>query len=182
MSIHSPTASSLRRMPLARELSIAFAGILLLALSARVQVPFWPVPMTLQTLTVMALGLTLGAGRGAAITLCYLLSGLAGMPVFAGAMAGPAVFAGPTAGFLLGMPLMAAIAGLGRGQGTLIRLTALTFASIALYAAGLAWLAQFVAADRLLAVGLLPFLFGDSVKIALCALMPSALARFTRLD
>lgn len=180
MSIHSPAASSLRRPALTRELSIAFAGILLLALSARVQVPFWPVPMTLQTLTVMGLGLTLGARRGAAITLGYLLTGLAGLPVFAGAMAGPAVFMGPTAGFLLGMPVMAALAGLGRGHGALIRCVALIGASFALYAAGLAWLSQFVAADRLLAVGLLPFLFGDSVKIALCAFLPAAFGRFAR--
>ncbi|RRH74273.1 biotin transporter BioY [Falsigemmobacter faecalis] len=180
MSIHSPAAHPLRRLPLARELSIAFAAILLLALSARVQVPFWPVPMTLQTLTVMGLGLTLGARRGAAITAGYLLAGLAGMPVFAGAMAGPAAFMSPTAGFLMGMPLMAAIAGLGRGRGALVRTLALIGASFALYAAGLAWLSQFVAADRLLAVGLLPFLVGDSVKIALCALFPAISGRFTR--
>jgi biotin transport system substrate-specific component len=180
MSIHSPAAVPLRRLPLARELSIAFAAILLLALSARVQVPFWPVPMTLQTLTVMGLGLTLGARRGAAITAGYLFAGLAGMPVFAGAVAGPGVFMGPTAGFLLAMPVMAAIAGLARGRGALLRITALIAATVVLYAAGLAWLSQFVAADRLLAVGLLPFMIGDSVKIALAAFLPAALGRITR--
>ncbi len=91
-----------RTAPLARPALLALAGALALTLGAKIQVPFWPVPMTLQTLALM-LVIGLGGLRLAlASVTAYLGAGLAGLPVFAGALAGPAYFAGPTAGFLAG--------------------------------------------------------------------------------
>lgn len=73
----------------------AVLGSLLLAASAKVQVPFWPVPMTMQSMVVILLGMAYGSRLATATVLLYLLEGLAGLPVFAGPGAGPAYMAGP---------------------------------------------------------------------------------------
>ena len=100
-----------RRSPrFARDAALAIGGALALALSAKVQVPFTPVPMTLQTLVVLALGAAYGARLATATIALYLLEGLLGLPVFAGALAGPAYMVGPTGGFLAGFLLAAALA------------------------------------------------------------------------
>src|SRR6202789_1304863 len=82
-----------------RGFALALGGSLLLAVSAKVQVPFFPVPLTLQTLVVLLPGAALGARLAAASVALYLIEGLAGLPVFASAVAGPVYMAGPTGGF-----------------------------------------------------------------------------------
>src|ERR687893_287399 len=92
----------------ARRVGMAMAvvfGVCLLTLSAKVQVPFWPVPMTMQTLVVFMLGMAYGARLGAATVFAYLLVGAAGLPVFAGTPErgiGLTYMMGPTGGFLIG--------------------------------------------------------------------------------
>src|ERR1700757_150507 len=93
----------------ARFAALAVLGTLALAVSAKVQVPFYPVPMTLQTLVVLILGAAFGARLAGATVALYLLEGLIGLPVFAGDIAGPAYMAGPTGGYLIGF-LVAAVA------------------------------------------------------------------------
>lgn len=80
---------------LGRSAALIVGGSLVLALSAKIQVPFWPVPMTMQSLVVLLIGMAYGSRLGAAAVLAHLLEGLAGLPVFAGAVAGPAYMAGP---------------------------------------------------------------------------------------
>ena len=87
---------------LLRGAALALLGTLVLVASAKVQVPFYPVPMTLQTLAVLTLGAWFGARLAAATVALYLGEGLIGLPVFAGAAAGPAYLAGPTGGYLVG--------------------------------------------------------------------------------
>lgn len=100
------------------EALILIAGTIILTASAKAQVPFYPVPMTLQTLVVVALGLFLGPVRGSGIVIAYILQGLAGYPVFAGtppAPSGLAYVAGSTGGYLAGFAISAFAAGwLGR--------------------------------------------------------------------
>ena len=103
-----PTRRSLR---FARDAALAVGGALALAVSAKIQVPFTPVPMTLQTLVVLALGAAYGSRLAAATVGLYLLEGLLGLPVFAGALAGPAYMVGPTGGFLAGFLVAAALVG-----------------------------------------------------------------------
>ena len=91
-----------RRAPLLRGAALAFLGTLVLVVSAKVEVPFYPVPMTLQTLAVLTLGALFGARLAAATVALYLGEGLIGLPVFAGAAAGPAYLVGPTGGYLVG--------------------------------------------------------------------------------
>jgi len=144
---------------------------LIIALAAHVTVPFWPVPMTLQTMAVMLIAGLFGAQLGVAAMLAYLVEGAAGLPVFASGI-GPAVLIGPTAGYLLGMIAAAAIVGL--AQTHLQRAGAMLLATIVIYALGAAWLSQFVGAEKALTMGVMPFLAGDAAKGALawaaCAL------------
>src|SRR3954447_17864178 len=85
-----------------RALVLTATGAALLTLSAKIQVPFAPVPMTMQTLVVLMIGAAYGWRRGGAAGALYLAGGAAGLPVCAGAAAGPAYLAGPTGGFLAG--------------------------------------------------------------------------------
>ncbi|SVD67877.1 uncharacterized protein METZ01_LOCUS420731, partial [marine metagenome] len=89
---------------------LAVAGTLLLAISAKVQVPFWPVPMTMQTFVVLLLGIAYGPRLGVATGALYLLEGAVGLPVFAQG-AGMAYLVGPTGGYLFGFVLAMYIVG-----------------------------------------------------------------------
>lgn len=150
---------------------LAIGGSLAIAASAQIQVPIQPVPMTMQSLVVLLVGVAYGWRLGAATLLLYLAEGLCGMPVFAGFRAGPAALLGPTGGFLLGFVPAAALAGwlAARGWTQGLWRSALLFAAghAALFASGIAWLSIPLGLDRAIAVGLAPFLAGTAAKVAL---------------
>ncbi len=150
----------------ARFWGMALLGSAVLAASAQVSLPMWPVPATLQTLAVLLLGALGGARVGVASVALYLAEGAAGLPVFAGATGGLAVLAGPTAGYLLGFLPAAWIAGQA-GQGVLRQAGVLTAAHLVLFAPGVAWLAGFVGLERALMAGFVLFVPGTLVKTAL---------------
>ncbi len=166
---------------LGAKIGLTLAAAALIALGAKVQVPFWPVPMTLQTLAVLVIAAGLGPRLGLAAMGAYMAAGLAGLPVFAGSPErglGLAYLAGPTTGFLLGMALSMIVTGaLAQGRGLGMRAVAMLAGTVAIYVPGLIWLSAFVPADRLLAVGVAPFILGDMVKIALGALALQAVTR-----
>ncbi|KMO44721.1 hypothetical protein VQ03_01760 [Methylobacterium tarhaniae] len=168
----------------ARTVAIVLAGVLLVTLAAKVQIPFWPVPMTLHTLAIMAVASSLGPRLAVATVLGYLAAGAAGFPVFSGTPErglGVAYMAGPTGGYLAGYLVAAGLVGaLAAGRGLLGRLAAMLAGLAVIYALGLAWLALFVPADRLVALGLAPFLLGDLVKIGLAAAGTAALPALRR--
>lgn len=175
MQLSAPVSAS-RSLP--RNIALTLAAAALITLSAKTQVPFWPVPMTLQTMAVMAIAAALGPRLGVAAYLTYLGAGLAGLPVFAGSPErgiGLAYALGPTGGFLIGMLLMAGVTGwLAQGRGLVMRLMAMLAGVALVYAAGLAWLSGFVPADKLLAAGFTPFILGDLVKTVVAALLIEA--------
>lgn len=159
------------------------AGVAVMTASAKVQIPFWPVPMTLHTMAVMACAVFLGPRMATAIFVAYLAAGAAGLPVFSGSPErglGIAYMAGPTGGYLLGYLIASGLTGvLAAGRGTIGRITAMLVGMIPIYGLGMAWLALFVPSAELLAQGLVPFLLGDLLKIILVAaagLMGPALA------
>lgn len=162
------------------QVGVVLAGTALLALSARVQVPFWPVPMTLQTLAVLTVGATFGARMAAATVLAYLAEGAIGLPVFAGG-GGIGYMAGPTGGYLLGFLLAAVFAGWAsdRGllRGILPALGVFLLAEALIFGPGVLWLAGFTGAEKALAGGLLPFLPGEALKLGLAALILPSLRR-----
>ena len=101
-ALWSPAAGS----PAIRAIALAVIGSILLTLSAKIQVPFWPVPMTMQTFVVLVLGVAYGWRLAGATVLLYLAQGALGLPVFA-AGGGPAYMDGPTGGYLVGFLLAA---------------------------------------------------------------------------
>ncbi|MGI9338269.1 MAG: biotin transporter BioY [Gammaproteobacteria bacterium] len=150
---------------------IALVGAALLTLSAQFKVPFYPVPMTLQTLVVLALPLFFG-WRGAASVGAYLAAGAAGLPVFA-AGGGIGYFFGPTGGFLPGFLLAAGFVAMfmggGGGKPLWRPLAVLLVADALLFLSGVIWLAQFVGFDAAVKGGFLQFALGDLLKVIVVA-------------
>jgi biotin transport system substrate-specific component len=150
---------------------VIVTGSILLSLSARFSfpVPFSPVPITLQTLVVLYLGLTLGKERAFASIMAYIGQGVIGFPVFAGGKAGFAVLAGPTGGYILGFAFAAYITGLAAERGMdrkiITNFLAMLVGNIIIYAFGAFWLSLFLGANKALTLGVLPFIPGDLVKI-----------------
>ena len=179
----TPTAV-VRSLP--ARIAIVLALTMVLALSARVQVPFWPVPMTLQTLAVLGIAGLAGPQIAGAAMLGYLAEGLAGLPVFAGTPAhgvGIAYLVGPTGGYLAGMLVASVVVGaLVRHSGghALLIGAAMVAGSAIVYAAGAAWLSQFVGLDRAVEAGVVPFLLGDAVKATLATAVVLAVGRATK--
>ncbi|GAA0556480.1 biotin transporter BioY [Rhizomicrobium electricum] len=159
------------------------AGTGILTASSYIQVPFYPVPMTMQTLAVTLVGAVLGWRLGAATVVAWLLAAAAGLPVLAGDhLTGPAVFIGPTAGYLLAFPLMAALTGFLAERGWTGKRPLLAFASMVAgnglcLVLGTAWLSVLVGPEKAIALGMLPFLAGGLVKSALAAAFLKAIGR-----
>jgi len=153
------------------------AGSMLLTLSAKAAIPFFPVPMTLQTLVVLALGMALGPRLGAAAVITYLAQGAIGLPVFAGTPEkgiGLAYMLGTTGGYLVGFVLAALATGvLAERQwdrSVLTTIAAMVIGNVIIYACGLAWLGTIVGWDKpVLAWGMTPFLLGDLAKVLIAA-------------
>lgn len=176
------------RSAVLRNLALAIAGSLLMVAAAKIKVPFWPVPMTLQTLAVLALGAAYGARLGAATMALYIAYGLAGLPVFTNTppvAAGPLYLAGPTGGFLLGFIAAAFIAGWAAARGaSLLRLAGgLLLADLALMTVGCLWLAfgaqmaggaNGVGLAKAFVYGVQPFLLGEALKTALVVCLAGA--------
>lgn len=161
----------------AKRLALILGGSLLIAIAAQISVPMLPVPMTLQTLAILAVGLTMGARLASAVMLTYLAEGAMGLPVFANGGAGLAYMTGPTAGFLLGFVAMAWLAGWASDRGltrSFLGAAAVALvASATLYLPGLAWpaLVMGTTVPELMSGWMLPFLAGDAVKAVLAALI-----------
>ena len=160
------------------DVALIIGGSLLIGLCARLAIPLPPVPVSGQTFGVLMIGALLGARRGSLCVLAYIIEGVAGLPVFALGRAGLPVLLGPTGGYLVGFIAAAYITGLlaekgwDRRIGTTV--LAMLLGNVAIYAFGLLWLSSLVGVSRALAVGLYPFIVGDSLKIALAAaVLPS---------
>ncbi len=162
------------RTDLRRDLALAVAGSMLIALLARLEIPLQPVPITGQTFGVLLVGALLGSRLGAAATLTYLGWGAIGLPVFAGGSSGVARLVGPTGGYLVGFVVAAFMVGWlserGWDRRVLTTAMAMLLGTILIYLPGIAWLSRFVGWDRVLQLGLIPFLIGDLLKVALAAL------------
>jgi len=151
---------------------LAVAGSLLLALSAKIQVPFYPVPMTLTTMVVFLLGIAMGPRLAVATVLLYLAEGAMGLPVFAGTPEkglGLAYMMGPTGGYLVGFAAAAWLCGLASERGWRgLRLgAAVLAASLVVYLLGWAWLSTLIGPVPAFTAGIVPFLLGDALKLVI---------------
>jgi len=142
----------------------AFIG--LIALGSWISIPFFPVPLTLQTLFVLLAGVAMKRHAVIPVSL-YLLMGAAGLPVFHNGVAGIGILLGPTGGYLIGFIAAALIAGLAwEHPSKIVRAAGLITATFVIYAFGVAWLMVSTGIGFLPAIvaGVLPFIFGDLVK------------------
>ena len=167
---------------LLRNLILAVAGSLLLWISAKISIPFWPVPLTMQTLVVLMIGMAFGARLGVATVALYLLEGAAGLPIFSGTPEkgiGLAYMMSTTGGYLFGFVVAAGAVGFlaERGWDRNLSTTALAMliGTVLIYIPGVLWLGMVLGWDKpILSWGLTPFLAGDALKLVIAAvLMPS---------
>lgn len=166
---------------LVKQIALVIGGSLLLAASAHMKVPFWPVPMTMQTFVVLMIGAVYGRNLALATVAAYLVEGAAGLPFFA-AGGGIAILAGPTAGYLIGFLVAAGLVGhlANRGMGRSLASAIPIFIAgdAAIFLCGVAWLSTLIGFEAAIVNGLVPFLLAEVVKIALaCALLPWAWKR-----
>ena len=156
---------------------MALAGSIFIAIAAQISVPMVPVPMTLQTLAILIVGLTFGSRLGAATLALYLAEGAVGLPVFANGAGTLAYMMGPTGGFLIGFVAMAWLAGLAVEKGIARGFVSTSIVGIVvsalLYIPGLAWPAAIMGKsfDVLWLHWMSPFLAGDAVKAVIAALV-----------
>jgi biotin transport system substrate-specific component len=169
---------------LASNLVTVVLGTLLITICAKINVPVWPVPVTLQSFAIAALAAAFGLRIGVATVALYLLEGAIGMPVFAGMSAGIPYLMGPTGGFLIGFLLLAAIVGYAADRGAsgkpLTLFAAMLVGDAVLFVLGFAWLlfmagqAQWIDQANVVASAFAkavqPFIVWDILKMALAAL------------
>jgi biotin transport system substrate-specific component len=180
--------SSLAGNSLAAKILLVVAGSLVLWVSAKIKVPFYPVPMTLQTLALFGIAAAYGLRLGVATVALYLIEGALGLPVFAGTPekgVGLAYMFGPTGGYLASYLFAAAIVGYaverGFGRNPFKLFGVMLVAEVVILGMGFAWLAYLFGADKAFAFGVGPFIVTDLVKIALAAcIVPAFAALFQR--
>ncbi|SDE42729.1 biotin transporter BioY [Rhodospira trueperi] len=162
--------------PALRALLLVLAGSALLTVSAKVQVPMWPVPMTMQTFVVLVIGAAYGWRLGAATVLLYLAEGAFGLPVFANSPErgmGLAYMMGPTGGYLAGFVVSAVALGWlaerGWDRSVVGTLGAMTLGSAIILGGGFLYLSTLIGPEAAWTAGVLPFLLGAALKVALAA-------------
>ena len=149
---------------------VALLGSILLAISSKIKIPFYPVPMTMQTLVVVMLGIAFGWKLGLATVSLYLFEGIIGLPVFSGTPEkgiGLLYFSGPTMGYLVGFLIAVIIAGTFKyNQNLITNFFKLIFATSFIYLLGVAWLGSLIGWDKpLFKLGAQPFLLAELFKI-----------------
>ena len=174
---------------LAAQVALVATGVAALTLSAKLQIPWWPVPMTMQTYVVLVIGMAYGTRLGVATILAYLAAGALGFPVFAGTPEkgiGIAYMAGPTGGYLLGFVVGAWLCGSLTARGWdrdwLRSLAAMTLGHVVILGLGVAWLAMLMGGARAIQLGLTPFIAATVAKTLLAGVtLPAAWRWVSRL-
>ena len=151
-------------------------GSIALTISAKIKIPFYPVPMTMQTFVVLFLGISLGYKIGLASVGLYLLEGVLGLPVFSNSPEkgiGIVYFTGPTMGYLIGFLTASYLASkINNKDSFLIVLTKLIIATSTIYMLGLLWLGTLIGCDKpIFVLGAKPFLLAEVFKILILALI-----------
>jgi len=165
---------------------ITIAGTILITISAKVKIPFYPVPMTMQTFVILLIGITLGYKVGLATVTLYLFEGIIGLPVFASSPEkgiGIAYFVGPTMGYLIGFLVAVYFAGLFKyDKGPINTFLKLIFSVSFIYILGLIWLGTLIGWDKpVFKLGAEPFLLAELFKILLLLFLIPTLSKVKKL-
>ena len=167
-----------------KKISIVIFGTLLLAISAKIKVPFYPVPMTMQTFVVVLIGITLGWKLGLATVFAYLFEGAIGFPVFAGTPEkgiGISYMVGPTGGYLVGFLSSVFIAGfINLNKNIIIKFFLISLSILAIYITGVPWLAYLAGWEVAYIWGIKNFVLAEIFKISILALSTEKLLKFRK--
>ena len=155
---------------------IIFLGSILLTISSKIKIPFYPVPMTMQTFVVLFLGMSLGYKIGLATVALYLFEGIIGLPVFSNSPekgVGLVYFTGPTMGYLIGFLFATFLAGYFKFEGNILNSFIKLLISVSLiYILGVFWLGSLIGWDKpIIQLGVTPFLLAELFKIVILTLL-----------
>jgi len=164
---------------------ISILGSILLTISAKIKIPFYPVPMTMQTFVVLFLGISLGYKIGVTTIFLYLLEGIAGLPVFSNSPEkgiGVAYFVGPTMGYLIGFVFACFLVGYFKyNSNHLMNFLKILISTSIIYIFGTLWLGTLIGWDKpILQLGVFPFLLAELFKILLLTLLVNKIIKFRK--
>ncbi len=164
---------------------ISILGSILLTISAKIKIPFYPVPMTMQTFVVLFLGISFGYKIGVTVVFLYLLEGIAGLPVFSNSPEkgiGIAYFVGPTMGYLIGFIFACFLAGYFKySSNHLINFLKILISTTIIYVFGVLWLGTLIGWDKpIFELGVFPFLLAELFKILLLTILVNKIIKLRK--
>ncbi len=176
---------SLTQPKVIKSLLAILLGSIALTISAKIKIPFYPVPMTMQTFVVLFLGISLGYKVGLATIGLYLLEGIVGLPVFSNSPEkglGLLYFIGPTMGYLIGFLIACYLASMIKFEDSyFVILGKLVLATSTIYILGLLWLGTLIGWDKpIFALGAKPFLLAEIFKISILALLAKQIVKIRK--
>ena len=159
-----------------KSLLIIFFGSIILAISAKIKIPFYPIPMTMQTFVVLFLGISLGYKIALATIGLYLIEGILGLPVFSNSPekgVGLVYFTGPTMGYLIGFLSASFFASFIKSTDNyLVIFVKLIFSVSTIYILGVLWLGILIGWDKpIIELGVAPFIIAEFFKISLLVVL-----------
>ena len=165
-----------QNLKIVKYILIIFLGSVLLTISSKIKIPFYPVPMTMQTFVVLFLGMSLGYKIGLATVALYLFEGIIGLPVFSNSPekgVGLVYFTGPTMGYLIGFLFATFLAGYFKFEGNILNSFIKLLISVSLiYILGVFWLGSLIGWDKpIIQLGVTPFLLAELFKIIILTLL-----------
>ena len=168
-----------------KSILVIFIGSIILAISAKVKIPFYPVPMTMQTFVVLFLGISFGYKIALATVTLYLLEGIIGMPVFSNSPergVGLVYFTGPTMGYLIGFLSACFLASYIKNEDNYFTIfMKLIFSVSTIYILGVLWLGTLIGWDKpILELGVMPFLLAEIFKILLLTILTKKILKFRK--
>ena len=175
----------LKQSKIIKNVFLALIGTIFLAVSSKIKIPFYPVPMTMQTLVVLFLGITLGWKLGVATVILYLFEGIIGLPVFSGSPekgVGIVYFSGPTMGYLIGFLFTVYFAGsFNFNKNFFIKFLQLVFSVSFIYIFGILWLGNLIGWEKpLFQLGVQPFLLAELFKVLIVLFSLAKLKKLKR--
>jgi len=171
---------------LIKSIIIIFLGSIILAISAKVKIPFYPVPMTMQTFVVLFLGISFGYKIATATVCLYLLEGILGLPVFSNSPergVGLSYFTGPTMGYLIGFLTASFIASfITENDNHFIIFLKLILSVSTIYFFGVLWLGALIGWDKpIFDLGVIPFLYAEIFKICLLTTLAKKILKLRKI-
>ena len=168
-----------------KSILVIFIGSIILAISAKVKIPFYPVPMTMQTFVVLFLGISFGYKIALATVTLYLLEGIIGMPVFSNSPergVGLVYFTGPTMGYLIGFLSACFLASYIKNEDNYFTIfMKLIFSVSTIYILGVLWLGTLIGWDKpILELGVMPFLLAEFFKIVLLTILTKKILKLRK--